>query len=130
MYPNDFCNTLSSAAGRAGESRLAWRKKASFLLTNKQRNFLRTLGNELDPIIIVGKGGVTAQVAQELKLALTARELVKGRALPHTGLETRAVARELATRTGAEIVQTVGRNILFYRPPVNGPSRLGWPEED
>jgi RNA-binding protein len=105
-------------------------KEGIFLLTNKQRNFLRALGNELDPVVIVGKGGVTAQVTQELELALTARELVKGRALPHTGLETRAVAQELAARTGAEIVLTVGRNILFYRPPVNGPSKLGWPEED
>jgi RNA-binding protein len=100
------------------------------VLTNKQRNFLRAGGNELDPIVIVGKGGVTGQIVKELDLALTARELVKGRVLPHTEYDVRTVADELAAQTGAEIVQTVGRNILFYRPPAQGPSKLGWPEED
>lgn len=100
------------------------------LLTNKQRNFLRASSNELDPIVIVGKGGVTVQIAKELDLALTARELVKGRVLPHTEYDVREVAEELAAQTGAEIVQTVGRNIVFYRSPVQGPSKLPWPEED
>jgi RNA-binding protein len=100
------------------------------VLTNKQRNFLRASGNELDPILIVGKGGVTAQIVKELELALTARELVKGRVLPHTEYDVREVARELAARTNAEIVQTVGRNILFYRPSEQGPSKLEWPEEN
>jgi RNA-binding protein len=99
------------------------------LLTNKQRNFLRASGQELDPIVMVGKGGVTDQIAKELELALTARELVKGRVLPHTEFEVREVAEALAAKTGAAIVQTVGRNILFYRPPVQGPSKLNWPEE-
>jgi RNA-binding protein len=100
------------------------------VITNKQRNFLRASGYELDPIIMIGKGGVTDQIAKELELALTARELVKGRVLPHTEFDVREVAETLAAKTDATIVQTVGRNILFYRPPVEGPSKLNWPEEN
>jgi len=100
------------------------------LLTNKQRNFLRTIGHELRPLLIVGKNGVTAEVVEQLNQALTARELVKGRVLPHTEFEVREVADELAERTGADVVLTVGRNLLLYRPPVPGtPSKLPWPEE-
>jgi RNA-binding protein len=99
------------------------------VLTNKQRNFLRANGNGLDPVVFVGKGGVTATLVTELDLALTARELVKGRVLPHTEYDVREVAAELAARTGADIVQTVGRNILFYRPPAQSASKLDWPEE-
>jgi RNA-binding protein len=107
------------------------RKEGRTLLTNKQRNFLRAAGNTLPPIVIVGKGGVTAQVTEGLEQALTVRELVKGRVLPHTEFDVREVADELARQTGAEVVQTVGRNILFYRPPVGGaPSKLNWAEED
>jgi RNA-binding protein len=104
-------------------------KEGINLITNKQRNFLRASGHELSPIIFIGKSGVTDQVAKELELALTARELVKGRVLPHTEFEVRTVADELAVKTGAEIVQTVGCNILFYRPPAQGESKLNWPEE-
>jgi RNA-binding protein len=108
-----------------------YRKEGRILLNNKQRNLLRAAGNTLQPIVIIGKGGITEQVTEGLEQALTARELVKGRVLPHTEFEVNAVAEELARRTGAEIVQTVGRNILFYRPPAGGaPSKLFRPEED
>jgi RNA-binding protein len=108
-----------------------YRKEGRILLNNKQRNLLRAAGNTLQPIVIIGKGGITAQVTEGLEQALTARELVKGRVLPHTEFEVNEVAEELARRTGAEIVQTVGRNILFYRPPAEGaPSKLFRPEED
>lgn len=101
------------------------------MITNKQRNFLRAIGHELSPVIIVGKNGVTPKVSEQLELALTARELVKGRVLPHTEFEVRLVANELAERTGAEVVLTVGRNFLLYRSPVDGsPSKLPWPEEE
>lgn len=101
------------------------------LISNKQRNFLRATGHELHPEIIVGKNGVTEPVVEQLKLALKARELVKGRVLPHTEFEVREVANLLAGRTGADVVLTVGRNFLLYLPPLDGaPSKLPWPEED
>ena len=100
------------------------------MLTNKQRNFLRALGQEQRPVLIVGKNGITEEVVTQLDQALTARELVKGRVLPHTEFEVREVADELAERTGADVVLTVGRNMLLYRPPAPGtPSKLPWPEE-
>lgn len=100
-------------------------------MTNKQRNFLRAYGNELPPGLIVGKNGVTDKVVEQLDMALKTQELVKARVLPHTEYEVREVAEELGRRAGAEVVQTVGRNLLLYRPPVDGkPSRLPWPEEE
>jgi len=92
------------------------------LLTSKQRSKLRALGNELDPILTVGKNGITDHLIEELDTALTARELVKGRVLPHTVFDVTEIANELATRTTAEVVQVIGRNILFYRAPREGAS--------
>jgi RNA-binding protein len=85
------------------------------MLTSKERSYLRGLGNKLEPILIIGKGGVTDQIEEQLDEALTARELVKGRVLPHTEYEVDEVASDLAERVQAEVVQVIGRNILFYR---------------
>lgn len=95
------------------------------MLTSKQRSILKAIGNKLEPILIIGKGGITENVINQLDEALTARELVKVRALPHQDLEIKKIADELAQKTGADIVQTIGRIILFYRAPQDGiPSKI------
>lgn len=100
------------------------------MLTSKQRSFLRSLGNEMEPILIVGKGGITEKVIEQLDQALLARELVKARILPHTDFNVKEYGLELASRTESEVVQTVGRNILFYRKPTNGnPRKITFPGE-
>lgn len=100
------------------------------MLSNKERNFLRALGNEMDPILIVGKGGITDNVREQLDEALSARELVKCRVLPHTEFEPAEISRELAEDANAEVVQVVGRNMLLYRKPAPGKkSKLPWPAE-
>ena len=97
------------------------------MLTGKQRSFLRALGNEMDPILTIGKEGVKDNVIEELDQALTARELIKARVLPHTEYDPRAVAEEMATAINCEIVQVIGRNILFYRPtPPGVASKIPW----
>lgn len=100
------------------------------MLTNKERNFLRGLGNEMNPIVIVGKGGLSDNIVAQLDEALTARELVKCRVLPHTEYEPYEIAEALALRTNSEVVQVVGRNMLIYRrPPLGQTSKLEWPTE-
>lgn len=97
------------------------------MLTGKQRSFLRALGNEMDPILTIGKEGVKDNVIEELDQALTARELIKARVLPHTEYDPRVVAEEMATAINCEIVQVIGRNILFYRPTLPGiASKIPW----
>ena len=100
------------------------------MLTSKQRSKLRSLGNDLEPILTIGKSGVSQNTVEQLDQALSARELVKGRVLPHTVFDVNEVATELASKTMAEVVQVIGRNILFFRPPQSGvPSKIGFQED-
>ncbi len=95
------------------------------MLTSKQRSYLRSLGNEMEPILIIGKGGVTDNVVEQLDQALTARELVKVRVLPHTEFDVKEIGESLTCETVSEIVQIIGRNILFYRtPPKNAVKKI------
>ncbi|MDA8227840.1 MAG: ribosome assembly RNA-binding protein YhbY [Desulfitobacterium hafniense] len=85
------------------------------MLTGKQKGFLRSMGNEMDPILTVGKSGITENVLAQADEALEARELIKGRVLPNSLEETEGIAAQLAEAVKAELVQVIGRNFLLFR---------------
>ncbi len=91
-------------------------------LTGKQKRFLRAMGSGIDPIVQVGKGGVTDNLIQQVDEALEARELIKLRVLNNAPAEVTGVAAEIATATGAVVAQTIGHIILFYRPSEQHPA--------
>jgi RNA-binding protein len=85
-------------------------------LTGKQRRHLRALGHHLDPVVQLGKHGVTEAVVQAVDVALLTHELIKirrGKECPSSRSE---VAAALAAALGAEVVQQLGHTLLFYRP--------------
>ena len=88
------------------------------MLTSKQRAYLRSLANPLDTILMVGKSGMSPELVKQADDALTARELIKGRALETAPLSPRDAAEELARETGAEVVQVIGtRSARLCRHP-------------
>jgi len=97
------------------------------MLTGKQRRYLRSLGNEMEPILTIGKGGISENVVAQADEALEARELIKGRVLPNCLEAAAEVAAELARQAKAELVQVIGRNFLLYRPAEKKPV-IQWPE--
>ena len=92
------------------------------MLTGKQRRFLRALGTGIDPVIQIGKGGIGDTLVQQLDEALEARELVKIRLINNAPLEPREIASQLAEATNSELVQIIGRNLLYYRRSSKKPS--------
>lgn len=85
------------------------------MLTGKQKRYLRSMGNEMDPILQIGKGGITASVVAQTDEALEARELIKCRVLQNSLEEPKIAASELAEQVKAELVQVIGRNFLLFR---------------
>ena len=47
------------------------------MITSKQRSFLRSMAHNIDPVVYIGKLGVTGNVEKELDNCLETRELVK-----------------------------------------------------
>lgn len=97
------------------------------MLNGKQKRFLRSLGMTIDPILTVGKEGVTPMVVRNAGEALQARELIKGRVLQSAPAGPADVAAEVADGAEAIVVQVIGRNFLLYRPNPEAP-RLHLPE--
>lgn len=85
------------------------------MITGKQRSYLRTLANGMQPIFQVGKNGVTENVIKQFDDALEARELVKASMLKNSLEEVRDVCQYIADETNAEIVQIVGSKFVLYR---------------
>ena len=85
------------------------------MLTSKQRAFLRGLANPIETIVIVGKDGVTDNVALQVSDALKARELIKGKVLESALLTAREVSDELCARCKCEAVQCIGSKFVLYR---------------
>lgn len=85
------------------------------MLTSKQRAEFRSRANGLETTLIVGKEGVTENVAQEADRQLTARELVKGRVLENALLTPREASDAICEATGADGVCVVGSKFVIYR---------------
>lgn len=85
------------------------------MLTSKQRAALRGLANPLEPILHVGKGGLSDALTKQADDALTARELVKGKVLETAPAAARDTAEEIAAAVGADVVQVIGRTFVLYR---------------
>ena len=85
------------------------------MLTSKQRAYLRGLANGLDPILHMGQGGLSDAMIRQADDALTARELLKGKALETAPISARETAQAIAEAVGAEVVQVVGRTFVLYR---------------
>ncbi|KAB2952323.1 ribosome assembly RNA-binding protein YhbY [Heliorestis acidaminivorans] len=86
------------------------------MLTGKQKRYLRSLGQTMEPIIHVGKNGIGGMLIKQVEDALEARELIKGRVLQNCLQDPKEVANEIAEAVDAEVVQVIGRNFLLYRP--------------
>jgi len=84
-------------------------------MTSKQRAKLRSMANTMDPILFVGKDGVTDGTVKEAYDALEARELIKCVVQQNCELTAREALDELCTRLGAEPVQCIGRRFVMYR---------------
>ena len=84
-------------------------------LLGKQVRQLRSMAHHLDPVISVGKNGITDAVARQTEEELELRELVKVSVQEMSDYSAREAANELAERVGAEVVQVLGRKFSLYR---------------
>jgi RNA-binding protein len=83
-------------------------------LSSRQTSQLRSLAQRLDPILHLGKAGVTDAFVASVDQALNDHELIK---IKFTAFKDskKPLAEEIATRTNSELVWIVGHVAVFYR---------------
>ncbi|MFL0267801.1 YhbY family RNA-binding protein [Candidatus Clostridium radicumherbarum] len=85
------------------------------MITSKQRSFLRSLSNGLEPLFQIGKGGIEEAFLKQLKDALEARELIKIKVLSNSGYDTREASDIICNEIGCEGIQAIGSKIVLYK---------------
>ena len=85
------------------------------MLTSKQRAFLRSKATAFEPILQVGKGGVSENMLILVEKALDARELIKVHVLENCEYTAREAADGIAEAVGADVVQVIGRKFVLFR---------------
>jgi RNA-binding protein len=83
-------------------------------LSSSQRKFLRAEAHHLDPVILIGKGGVTDALIGAANAALVSHELVKVRFNDFKD-QKQELVRDIEARTGAELCGLIGHVAIFYR---------------
>lgn len=96
-------------------------------LTAAQTRFLRGQAHELRAILQVGGKGVTDPVLAELDSALEHHELVKVRIASDDRDQRQGIIAELAERSGASLVQQIGKVAVLYRPATTGKRQIVLP---
>ena len=77
---------------------------------------LRTIGHQLNPVVTVSEKGLSEGVHLEFERALEDHELIKVKLAIAEPQARREVAAELCQQHRAELVQSVGKVALVYRP--------------
>lgn len=88
-------------------------------MTSKQRAYLKGLGMNIDPIFNVGKASVTPEFIEGIREALEKRELIKIGVLKNCMDDPRELAELIAERSGAQVVQVIGKKIVLYKESRN-----------
>lgn len=90
-------------------------KKRALMASTKLRKTLRAAGHHLEPVVQVGKEGVSEAVLRQLDAQLLAHELVKVKVGGESPEDRFEAAARLGEGAGAQIAQILGRTVLVYR---------------
>lgn len=85
------------------------------MITSKQRSYLKAIGHDIEPIIHIGKFGLSQNLLKQIDDALEAREIIKGKVLESSEKNAKEIANEIAGELKAEFVQTIGNKFILYR---------------
>lgn len=85
------------------------------MITTKQRAYLRGLGNALEPVMQIGKEGMSENVLTGAEQLLQARELVKFKVLNNCDEDAKTLANEMAPLLSADVVQCIGNVFILYK---------------
>lgn len=97
-------------------------------LTTKQICAMRGEGHHLQPVVLIGKEGITDGLCAAVEAALDSHGLIKIRVSENAPSGRREAAAELAAKVAAALVQVLGRTALLYRQPPPKPASAARPD--
>ena len=90
-------------------------------MTSKQRAYLKSLANDLNPVFQVGKSSLTPELTAAVGEAFNNSELIKVGVLKNCMDDPGEIAQIIAERTQSQVVQVIGKKIILYKPDKDKP---------
>ncbi|MBK6957516.1 MAG: YhbY family RNA-binding protein [Nitrosomonas sp.] len=85
-------------------------------LTITHRRELKAQAHALNPVVMIGKTGLSPSVIAELDRGLLSHELIKIKAQIDDRTARNALFEEICQQLGAAPVQHIGKIFIIYRP--------------
>lgn len=90
-------------------------------MTSKQRAYLKSLANNLEPLFMVGKSSLTPEFSTSVSEAFNTHELIKLSVLKNCPDNPKELGIMIAERTQSELVQVIGKKFILYKPFKDNP---------
>jgi len=91
-------------------------KEFMSILNIAQRRLLSAQGHALNPVVLIGKAGLTQNVIEEIDRGLLSHELIKIKVQLDNRETRKAIYQEICQKLNAEPIQQIGKILIIYRP--------------
>ena len=83
-------------------------------LSSSQRSHLRRNAHQLEPVVLIGKKGVTEGTLDAINRALNARELIKIK-FRELKDNKKSLSHQIAKSTESDVVGMIGHTVILFR---------------
>ena len=83
-------------------------------LSNSQRSYLRSQAHHLEPVVLIGKHGITDGTIESIDRVLEARELIKIKFREFKD-DKLSLSEKIAELTNAQVVGVIGHTVIIFR---------------
>ncbi len=84
-------------------------------LSSRQKQFLKALAHPLNPLVQIGKEGLSSGIIDTVKAELLNHELIKVKIGNNSGLEKHTTSQAVAEQTESVLVQLIGKVFVLFK---------------
>jgi len=91
-------------------------------LTESQKKFLRSLGHQLKPVVMIGDSGLSGSVLKEFESTIAHHELIKVRVRAGDRQGRDEIISNLCKQSSSTLVSRIGNVALIFRRNTDKPT--------
>ena len=91
-------------------------------LSSSQRSYLRSQAHHLEPVVLIGKNGITDGTIESIDRALEARELIKIKFREFKDKKL-SLSEKITELTNSQVIGVIGHTVIIFRQNPNSDKR-------